>query len=63
MTFNAGGQHILIGDVSFGEGGCGAAKPGVYGKISWFRPWIEMEMKKVEAPRYCKSGPNAGKNF
>ena len=61
LTFKSGGQHILIGDVSFGgHWGCGSeGKYGAYGRISHFRPWIEKEMKKLEAPKYCTSGPDA----
>ena len=60
LTYRYGGQHILIGDVSWGVG-CGPdGQYGVNGRISYFRPWIEMEMKKLEAPKYCRSGPDAG---
>merc|ERR1719219_2228370 len=60
LTYNQNGQHILIGDTSFGRG-CGlAGKYGVYGRISYFRSWIEKEMNKLEAPSYCRSGSEAG---
>ena len=59
LTYKSRGQHILIGDVSFGDS-CGVkGKYGMYGRISHFRPWIEEEMKKLEAPKYCNSGPDA----
>jgi len=44
LTFKQNGQHVLIGDVSRGEG---CARPGVngfYGRISYFRAWIDGEM-------------------
>ena len=51
-----GGQHILIGDVSFGKKDCTENVYGVYGRISYFREWIE---KKMRSPRFCWTGPNA----
>ena len=61
LTYKSGDQHTLIGDVSFGGyWGCGlAGKYSVFGRISHFRTWIEKEMKKLEAPRYCTGGPDA----
>ena len=57
LTVKSGGQHVLIGESSFGEG-CGyAGKYGVYGRISFFRKWIE---RKMRSPRYCSRGPDAG---
>ncbi|MGI9117268.1 MAG: trypsin-like serine protease [Gaiellales bacterium] len=38
LTAMFGGVRTLIGDVSWGRG-CGTA-PGVYGRISAFRPWL-----------------------
>ena len=49
-------QHVLIGDVSFGDGCAQAGKYGVYGRISYFRQWIE---GKMCSPEYCGSGPDA----
>merc|ERR1719333_1385871 len=62
LTYKFHDQHILIGDTSWGpEEGCGrAGKYGVYGRISYFRPWFEKEMNKLEAPSYCSSGSEAG---
>ena len=61
LTYKSGGQHILIGDNSFGgHWGCGTeGKYGVYGRISYFRTWIERKMNKLEAPKYCNTGPDA----
>ena len=33
-----------------------ANKYGVYGRISYFRTWIE---SKLTSPTFCSSGPNA----
>merc|ERR1711874_192820 len=62
LTYKFHDQHILIGDTSWGTlEGCGrAGKYGVYGRISYFRPWFEKEMNKLEAPSYCSSGSEAG---
>jgi len=50
------GQHILIGDVSRGEG-CGrAGSYGKYGRISHMRRWIDSKMRNAE---FCLGGPNA----
>ena len=51
LTYKVGDQHILIGEVSFGAG-CGRRGTyGVYGRISFFREFIE---KKMEKPKFCK---------
>merc|ERR1711936_52835 len=61
LTYKSGGQHILIGDVSWGSPkACGPqGQYGVYGRISHLRPWIEQEMDKLETPKYCETGPDA----
>lgn len=56
LTYKAGDQHVLIGDVSFGDGCAQAGKYGVYGRISFFRTWIE---SKMTSPKYCGDGPDA----
>merc|ERR1711981_286813 len=56
LTYKSGNQHVLIGDVSFGDGCAEAGKYGVYGRISFFREWIE---GKMSSPTYCGSGPDA----
>ena len=55
LTYKSGNQHVLIGEVSFGEG-CGNGEYDVYGRISYFRQWIE---GKMSSPEYCGSGPDA----
>lgn len=57
LTYESNGQHILIGDVSFGDGCAQAGSYGVYGRISFYRTWIE---GKMSSPEYCPSGANAG---
>merc|ERR1719412_2779610 len=56
LTYKSGTQHVLIGDVSYGDGCAQAGKYGVYGRISFFREWIE---GKMSSPTYCGSGPDA----
>ena len=56
LTYKSGDQHVLIGDVSFGDGCAQAGKYGVYGRISFFRSWIE---SKMTSPSFCGAGPDA----
>lgn len=57
LTYKSGNQHVLIGFVSQRNFDCGKEKfPGVYSRISFFRKWIEDNMKD---PTYCFNGPNA----
>ena len=56
LTYVSGEQHVLIGDVSFGDGCAKAGKYGVYGRISFFRSWIE---SKMISPSFCGAGPDA----
>lgn len=57
LTYESGDQHILIGETSFGPKPCAQANQyGVYGRISYFRTWLE---SKMTSPTYCSSGPNA----
>ena len=56
LTYNSNGQHILIGETSFGNGCAQEGYYGVYGRISYYRSRLEGQMT---SPRYCPSGPNA----
>ena len=56
LTYKSGVQHVLIGDNSFGDDCALAGKYGVYGRMSFFREWIE---GKMSSPTYCGSGPDA----
>lgn len=56
LTYKSGAQHVLIGDASWGYGCAQAGIYGVYGRISFFREWIE---GKMTSPIYCGSGPDA----
>ena len=56
LTYKSGEQHVLIGDVSWGEECALAGKYGVYGRISYYRTWIE---GKMTSPKYCGNGPDA----
>ena len=41
LTVEVNDKHVLIGDVSFGNG-CGlAGQYGVYGDVAYFRDWID----------------------
>jgi len=57
MTYESGDQHILIGDVSYGNGCALEGFYGVYGRISFYRTWIESKMSSN--PGFC---PNGGAN-
>ena len=77
LSYESNGQHILIGDVSYGDGcakvsnaGRGwvmaecqvlvnfqAGFYGVYGRISFYRTWIE---GKMTSPKFCSGTANAG---
>merc|ERR1712020_556823 len=56
LTYKSGNQHVLIGDVSWGDECALEGKYGVYGRISFFREWIE---GKMSSPTFCGSGPDA----
>ena len=50
LTYKDGAQHILIGDVSFGDGCAKAGRYGVYGRISYYRNWLDSKMTMA---KYC----------
>merc|ERR1712048_299151 len=56
LTYKSGEQHVLIGDTSFGDKCALAGRYGVYGRISYYRTWIE---EKMTSPTYCGSGADA----
>ena len=56
LTYKSGDQHVLIGDVSFGNQCALAGNYGVYGRISYYRSWIE---SKMNSPKYCGDNPDA----
>jgi len=47
------GQHVLIGDVSRGNGCARPGEYGLYGRISHLREWIE---SKMSSPEFCPNG-------
>jgi len=57
LSYESNGQHILIGDVSYGDGCAKAGFYGVYGRISFYRTWIE---GKMTSPKFCSGTANAG---
>jgi len=56
LTYKANNQHILIGDVSHGQGCARPNEYGVYCRISNVRAWIDSTMT---SPKFC---PNGGAN-
>ena len=53
LTVDVAGQHVLIGDVSFGEK-CGLeGKYGVYGDVAYFRAWIDSTVSGNNGAKYC----------
>ena len=68
LTYKSGSQHVLIGVASWGWG-CGGYMGGdnvyeglygVFGRISYYREWIE---RKMTSPSYCASGPDADEEY
>lgn len=56
LTYKSGEQHVLIGDVSFGYR-CGLPDIyGVYGRVSFYRDWID---GKLSSAKFCGPGPDA----
>ena len=56
LTYKEGAQHVLIGDVSFGDGCAKAGRYGVYGRISFYRNWLDSKMTMA---KFCSlGGPN-----
>jgi len=57
LSYESNGQHILIGDVSYGDGCAKEGFYGVYGRVSFYRSWIDQQMTGAT---FCPSGANAG---
>ena len=56
MKANRRGQHVLVGATSFGRK-CGLKdKFGVYARVSFYRKWLDENMKN---PTFCASGQEA----
>ena len=53
---NTDHQHVLIGAVSSGLRCGNKDQFGVYSRISYFRQWIDRNMKN---PKFCQTGPDA----
>eukprot|EP00091_Calanus_sinicus_P021690 TRINITY_DN6539_c0_g1_i2.p1 TRINITY_DN6539_c0_g1~~TRINITY_DN6539_c0_g1_i2.p1 ORF type:complete len:207 (+),score=74.87 TRINITY_DN6539_c0_g1_i2:259-879(+) len=53
LTVEVSGKHVLIGDVSFGNG-CGlAGQYGVYGDVAYFRSWVDTTVSSNGGATYC----------
>jgi len=52
-------QHVLIGDVSFGNQCALAGQYGVYGDVAHFRTWLDTTMASNGSPTYCPAGAEA----
>ena len=64
LTVDIAGQHVLIGDVSFGEK-CGLeGKYGVYGDVAYFRAWnLEKRLRFDQDIRVLSLIKNILKSF
>ena len=55
LPVDIAGQHVLIGDVSFGEK-CGLeGKYGVYRDVAYFRAWIDSTVSENDGAKYCQA--------
>ena len=55
LTVDVARQHVLIGDVSFGEK-CGLeGKYGVYGDVAYFRALIDSTVSENDGAKYCQA--------
>merc|ERR1712106_372141 len=53
LTVDVSGKHVLIGDVSFGNG-CGLeGQYGVYGDVAYFRTWVDSTVSSNGGAKYC----------
>jgi len=53
LTVDVGGQHTLVGDVSWGDG-CGFEdKYGVYAETAFYRRWIDTNIEDNGGISYC----------
>jgi len=53
LTVEVSGKHVLIGDVSWGNG-CGLeGQYGVYGDVAYFRTWVDSTIRGNGGAKYC----------
>merc|ERR1711892_1018298 len=53
LTVEVSGKHVLIGDVSFGNG-CGLeGQYGVYGDVAYFRTWVDSTVSSNGGAKCC----------
>ena len=55
LTIEVGGAHVLIGDVSWGNG-CGLeGQYGVYGDVAFFKTWVDSTLNNNGGAKFCPS--------
>jgi len=59
LTVENNNQHVLIGDVSFGNGCAEAGQYGVYGDVAYFRSWLDQQMTDNGGSAFCPAGAEA----
>jgi len=53
LTVDVGGQHTLVGDVSWGNA-CGLeGQYGVYAETAYYRGWIDVNIEANGGAQYC----------
>ncbi|QDE70355.1 peptidase S1 [Myxococcus xanthus] len=52
LVAQVGGRYVLYGITSFGVGCARPGLPGVYTRVSAFRPWIEAQVRDYSRSRY-----------
>merc|ERR1712142_235598 len=57
LTVEVDGQHVLVGDVSFGtrEGCAKDGYYGVYAAVSFYRAWVDETMSADSPPTLCQA--------
>ena len=56
LTQETGGQHSLVGVVSWGEGCAKAGLPGVYTNVGAMKNWVDNIIRQNGGAQYCHDG-------